>query len=73
MSEQVQKKAAFVVEWRDGFKINITQVDNEHKHLFELVKNADRLWHRLQPFRKYYLYVFQKALPLTLGFFYAVV
>jgi len=41
MSEAVQKKAAFVVEWRDGFKINISQVDNEHKHLFELVKKLE--------------------------------
>jgi hemerythrin len=29
---------AFVVEWREGFKINVPQVDEEHKHLFALVK-----------------------------------
>jgi hemerythrin len=28
----------FVVEWRDGFKIGIAQVDAEHRHLFTLVK-----------------------------------
>jgi hemerythrin len=41
MSEPSGKKAPFVVEWRDGFKINIAQVDEEHKHLFELVKRLD--------------------------------
>jgi hemerythrin len=30
--------AGFVVEWRDGFKIGIAQVDAEHRHLFTLVK-----------------------------------
>jgi hemerythrin len=28
----------FVVEWRDGFKIGINQVDAEHRHLFTLIK-----------------------------------
>lgn len=28
----------FVVEWRDGFKIGVNQVDAEHRHLFVLVK-----------------------------------
>ncbi len=32
------KKTPFVVQWRDGFKVNIPQVDQEHKHLFTLVK-----------------------------------
>lgn len=36
--EQEGKRAPFVVEWRDGFKINIPQVDAEHRHLFGLVK-----------------------------------
>jgi hemerythrin len=31
-------KTPFVIQWRDGFKINIAQVDQEHKHLFTLVK-----------------------------------
>lgn len=31
-------KAPFVIEWRDGFKIGITQVDQEHRHLFTLVR-----------------------------------
>jgi len=31
-------RAPFVVEWREGFKINIPQVDQEHRHLFTLVK-----------------------------------
>jgi hemerythrin len=30
--------AAFVIEWRDGFKVGISQVDAEHRHLFTLVK-----------------------------------
>ncbi|HZV53670.1 MAG TPA: bacteriohemerythrin [Rhodocyclaceae bacterium] len=40
-TEQEGKRSPFVVEWRDGFKINISQVDREHKHLFELVKRLD--------------------------------
>jgi hemerythrin len=28
----------FVVEWREGFKIGVNQVDLEHRHLFTLVK-----------------------------------
>lgn len=31
------KKAPFVIVWRDGFKVNIPQVDQEHKHLFGLI------------------------------------
>lgn len=31
------KKAAFVIEWRDGFKIGICKVDQEHRHLVKLV------------------------------------
>ena len=38
MSEERGKRAPFVVEWRDGFTINIPSVDEQHKHLFELVK-----------------------------------
>lgn len=41
MAEPGARKAPFVVEWRDGFKINIAQVDREHQHLFELVKKLD--------------------------------
>ena len=33
---------SFVVEWREGFKTGIAQVDNEHQHLFALVKGLDR-------------------------------
>lgn len=29
----------FVVEWREGFKIGVNQVDAEHRHLFTLVKS----------------------------------
>jgi hemerythrin len=39
--EPAAKRAPFVVEWREGFKINITQADREHKHLFELVKRLN--------------------------------
>ena len=38
MTEATPRKAPFVVEWRDGFKINVPQVDSEHQHLFALVK-----------------------------------
>lgn len=31
----------FVVEWRDGFKIGVDQVDAEHRHLFVLVKGLN--------------------------------
>lgn len=42
MSEEAEvKKAPFVIEWRDGFKVNIPQVDQEHRHLFVLVKLLD--------------------------------
>jgi hemerythrin len=41
MSEENSKRAPFVVEWRDGFRINISQVDREHMHLFTLVKQLD--------------------------------
>ena len=36
--ETTAKKPPFVIEWREGFKIKIAQVDQEHKHLFSLVK-----------------------------------
>ncbi len=32
------KKAPYVIEWRDGFKIGVGQVDQEHRHLFTLVR-----------------------------------
>jgi hemerythrin len=28
----------FVIEWREGFKVKIKQVDHEHEHLFKLIK-----------------------------------
>jgi hemerythrin len=34
-------RVPFVIEWRDGFKVNIAQVDAEHKQLFALVKALD--------------------------------
>jgi hemerythrin len=40
-AEQEGKRAPFVVEWRDGFKINIPQTDDEHRRLFALVKALD--------------------------------
>ncbi len=36
-TEPEVRRAPFVIEWRDGFKINIPQVDAEHKRLFELI------------------------------------
>ncbi len=41
VTEAVHRQAPFVVEWRDGFKIDVPQVDREHKHLFALVKQLD--------------------------------
>lgn len=35
---QEDHKKPFVIEWRQGFKVNIDQVDAEHQHLFTLVK-----------------------------------
>jgi hemerythrin len=32
------KKAPYVIEWREGFKIGLAQVDQEHRHLFTLVR-----------------------------------
>jgi hemerythrin len=37
-AEVTGKRAPFVVEWRDGFKVSIPQIDFEHRHLFALVK-----------------------------------
>jgi hemerythrin len=34
----VFKKAPYVIEWREGFKIGVAQVDQEHRHLFTLVR-----------------------------------
>lgn len=41
MAVEEGRKAPFVIEWRDGFKINIAQVDEEHRRLFALVKALD--------------------------------
>ncbi len=38
LAEAEVKKAPYVIEWRDGFKIGLTQVDQEHCHLFTLVR-----------------------------------
>jgi hemerythrin len=35
------RKAHFAIEWREGFKIKIDQIDEEHRHLFTLVKALD--------------------------------
>jgi hemerythrin len=32
---------SFVVEWREGFRSGIKEVDAEHQHLFALVKGLD--------------------------------
>lgn len=37
-TESEVHRSAFVIEWREGFKINVPQVDREHQHLFALVK-----------------------------------
>ncbi len=38
LAEAEVKKAPYVIEWRDGFKIGVAQVDQEHRHLFTLVR-----------------------------------
>lgn len=38
-AQAAAKPHPFVVEWRDGFRIGIAQVDAEHRHLFTLVKS----------------------------------
>ncbi len=32
---------SFVVEWREGFRTGIAEVDGEHRHLFALVKGLE--------------------------------
>ena len=32
------KQAPYVIEWRDGFKIGVDQLDQEHRQLFALVR-----------------------------------
>ena len=39
MSQEDASRHPFVIEWRQGFKVNIDQVDEEHQHLFALVKS----------------------------------
>jgi hemerythrin len=42
MSEELQnKRAPYVVEWRDAFKVNINQVDEEHHRLFDIIRSLD--------------------------------
>jgi hemerythrin len=36
--EQDARRAPHVVEWQDAFKVNIPQVDEEHRRLFSLIK-----------------------------------
>ena len=38
LAEAEVKKTPYVIEWRDGFKIGVAQVDQEHRHLFTLVR-----------------------------------
>jgi hemerythrin len=40
-AQSAARQHQFVVEWRDGFKIGIAQVDAEHRHLFSLVKSLN--------------------------------
>jgi hemerythrin len=39
--EQCSARAPFVIRWREGFAIDIAQVDDEHEHLFVSVKVLD--------------------------------
>jgi hemerythrin len=37
MVAESENRASYVIEWRDAFKVDIPQLDEEHRHLFELV------------------------------------
>lgn len=39
--ENSLKSHSFVITWRDAFKINLPEIDNEHKHLFSLVARLE--------------------------------
>ncbi len=41
MTDIATRKEPFHVEWRDGFKIHLGQLDREHKHLFTLVRKLE--------------------------------
>ena len=36
-----QKRAPYVVEWREAFKVQIPQVDAEHHRLFDIIRALD--------------------------------
>jgi hemerythrin len=36
-----QHHHAFVIEWRDGFRTGVAEIDGEHRHLFALVKRLE--------------------------------
>lgn len=64
--------STFVVEWRDGFKIGVQQVDAEHRHLFTLVKSlsADNVQDTLGELLDYVVTHFtnEQALMETSGY-----
>jgi len=49
------KHVPYVIEWREGFKIGIAQVDQEHRHLFSLVRalNLDSVQHTVEELLDY--------------------
>jgi hemerythrin len=53
--EAPEKKAPYVIEWREGFKIGIAQVDQEHRHLFTLVRalNLQSVQHTVEELLDY--------------------
>jgi hemerythrin len=54
-AEAVERKAPYVIEWREGFKIGIAQVDQEHRHLFTLVRalNLQSVQHTVEELLDY--------------------
>ena len=54
-ANMVEKKAPYVIEWREGFKIGIAQVDQEHRHLFTLVRalNLQSVQHTVEELLEY--------------------
>jgi hemerythrin len=53
--ETAERKAPYVIEWREGFKIGIAQVDQEHRHLFTLVRalNLESVQHTVEELLDY--------------------
>jgi hemerythrin len=54
-ADVAERKTPYVIEWREGFKIGIAQVDQEHRHLFALVRalNLESVQHTVEELLDY--------------------